>query len=157
MVRSYSPDRLVCTGRSEANHRTIRCKVCELIDLGFFLATSAKNHRTVRARRRTVRCSSRATAICHVDERQRSHGAPDGRCPTPDGPEPHRKGNQPIGGFCVASYVRTVHFPVRHRTVRCTNEQKARIACQMKFQRLLTALGYKKDPLGTWSTTPSIH
>jgi hypothetical protein len=44
----------------------------------FSLATSAMNHRTVRARRRTVWCSSRAMAICHVDKRQRSHGAPDG-------------------------------------------------------------------------------
>jgi hypothetical protein len=30
-------------------------------------------------------------------------------------------------------------------TVR-TDEQKARIAYQMEFQRLLAALGYKRDP-----------
>jgi hypothetical protein len=36
---------------------------------------------------------------------------------------------------------RTVHCPVCHRTVRCTDEQKARIAYQMEFQRLLAALG----------------
>jgi hypothetical protein len=41
---------------------------------GFSLATSAINHRT-------VRCSSRATTICHVDESQRSHGSPDGPVP----------------------------------------------------------------------------
>jgi hypothetical protein len=97
-------------------HRTVRCKVCELVALGCSLATSIINHRTVHTWRRTVRCSSRATATCHVDERQRSYGAP-------DGPVPHRKGNQPISGFSAMPYARTVHCPVRHRTVRCTRKQ----------------------------------
>jgi hypothetical protein len=70
-VRSYSHD-IRCV------HRTVRCKVCELVALGCSLATSTINHRTVRAWHRTVRCSSRATATCHVDECQRSYGAPDG-------------------------------------------------------------------------------
>jgi hypothetical protein len=35
---------------------------------------------------------------------------------------------------------------VGHRTVRCTNRQKARIAYQMELQRLLATLGYKRDP-----------
>jgi hypothetical protein len=72
---------------------------------GFSLATSAINHRT-------VRCSSRATATCHVDKRQRSYCAP-------DGPVPHRKGNQPIRGFSVASCARIVHCPV------CTGQSGA--------------------------------
>jgi hypothetical protein len=97
-------------------HRTDRCKVCELVALGCSLATSTINHRTVRTRRRIVRCSSRATTTCHVDEHQRSYGAP-------DGPVPHRKGNQPISGFSALPYARTVHSPVRHRTVRCTRNQ----------------------------------
>jgi hypothetical protein len=69
---------LCSTGRSGATHRTVRCKVCELVALGCSLATSTINHRTVRAWHRTVRCSSRATATCHIDKRQRSYGAPDG-------------------------------------------------------------------------------
>jgi hypothetical protein len=36
--------------------------------------------------------------------------------------------------------------PVGHRTVRCANRQKTRIAYQMEIQRLLAALGYKRDP-----------
>jgi hypothetical protein len=63
------------TRRSGATHRTVWCKVCELVALGCSLATLTINHRT-------VRCSSRATATYHVDERQRSYG-------TPDGPMPH--------------------------------------------------------------------
>jgi hypothetical protein len=105
-----APDSPVCV------HRTVRCKVCELVALGCSLATSTINHRIVRAWHRTVRCSSRATATCHVDERQRSYGAP-------DGPVPHRKGNHPISGFSVFPYARTVHCPVCHRTVRCTRNQ----------------------------------
>jgi hypothetical protein len=100
-----------------AQHRTVRCPspdspvhgLRKLSALGVFLATSAINHRTVRARRRTVRCSSRATTICHVDERQRSHGAP-------DGPVPHKKGNQPIRGFSAAFCAHTFHCPVHRRT-----------------------------------------
>ena len=33
-----------------------------------------------------------------------------------------------------------------HRTVRCTRRQKARLAFQICSQRLLAALGYKRDP-----------
>jgi hypothetical protein len=119
-VRRHSPDSLVHGLRNSAL-------------LGFSLATSAIIHRIVRARRWTVRWSSRATAICHVDGSQRSLGAP-------NSPVPHRKGNQPIRGFSVVYCARTVHCLVRHRTVWCTDEQKARIACQMEFQQLLAAL-----------------
>jgi hypothetical protein len=75
----------------------------------FPLATSAINHLTVRVRRQIVWCSSRATAICHVDKSQWSHGAP-------DGPVPHRKGNQPIRGFSACT-VRVLF------TVRCATGQ----------------------------------
>jgi hypothetical protein len=34
------------------------------------------------------------------------------RCPTPDSPVSHRKGNLPIRGFSAAYYARTVHYPV---------------------------------------------
>jgi hypothetical protein len=64
----------LCTGQSGA-------RSVELITLGFSMATSAINHRTVRARRRAVRCSSQAMATCHVDKHQRSNGAPDGPVP----------------------------------------------------------------------------
>jgi hypothetical protein len=123
------------TGRSGAVHRTVRCTVCKNSSLsGFSLATSAINHRTVRARHRTVRCSNRATATCHIDKSQRSYGAPDGPVP----PQKRKPANQGIlyrdmGSYCSLSGV--------HRTVRCTYKQKARIAYQMELQRLLAALG----------------
>jgi hypothetical protein len=41
------------------------------------------------------------------------------RCPTPDSPVPHGKGNQPIRRFSVASCARTVHCPV------CTEKSSA--------------------------------
>jgi hypothetical protein len=40
----------------------------------------------------------------------------------------------------------TVHCPVVHRTLRCAHRQKATIAFQMEFKRLLATLGYKRDP-----------
>jgi hypothetical protein len=126
-VWCHSPDSPMCTGQSGAWPTNSALS-------GFSLATLAIIHRTVRIWRRTVRCSNHATAICHVDERQRSHGAP-------DGPVPHRKGNQPIRGFSVVYCACTIHCSVCHRTVRCTDEHKARIAFQMEFQRLLAALG----------------
>jgi hypothetical protein len=100
-----------------AQHRTVRSHspdspvhgLRKLPALGVFLATSAINHRTVCARRRTVRCSSHATTICHVDECQRSHGARDGQVP-------HRKGNQPIRGFFVVYCAHIVHCSVHRRT-----------------------------------------
>jgi hypothetical protein len=67
--------------------------------LGFPLATSAINHLTVRARHRIVRCSSRATAICHVDKSQWSHGAPDGPVPhtgRSGAPQKRKSANQGI-------------------------------------------------------------
>jgi hypothetical protein len=72
---------------------------------GFSLATSTINHRKVRARRRTVWCSSCATATSHVNKNQRSYGAP-------GGPVPHRRGNQPNRGFSIASCARIVYCPV---------------------------------------------
>jgi hypothetical protein len=74
MVRRHSPDSPVCTGQFGA-------RSAKLVALGFFLAMSTINHRTVRVRRRTVRCSSLATATYHVDKRQRSYGASDGPVP----------------------------------------------------------------------------
>jgi hypothetical protein len=71
-------------------HRTVWCTVRPTLCSRVFLATSAIIHRTVRARRRTVRCISRATATCHVDQgptviwRIGPSGAPHRtvRCPT---------------------------------------------------------------------------
>jgi hypothetical protein len=57
----------MCTGQSGT-------RSAELVALEFSLATPAINHRT-------VRCSIRATATCHIDKRQRSNGAPDGPVP----------------------------------------------------------------------------
>jgi hypothetical protein len=71
MVQCHSPDSPVHGLRN-------------LLLSGFSLGTSAINHQTVRARHRAIRCSSRATATCHADKRQRSYGAP-------DSPVPHNK------------------------------------------------------------------
>jgi hypothetical protein len=37
-------------------------------------------------------------------------------------------------------------YPVVHRTVRCTTRQKSSLAFLIGLQRLLAALGYKRDP-----------
>jgi hypothetical protein len=129
------------TRRSGVVHRTVWCASDNPVHglrnsslSGFSLATLAINHRTVRVRHRTVQCFSHATATCHVDKNQRSYGAL-------DGPVPHRKrksANQGILCRVLCAYCSL--FGV-YRIVRCTYEQKARIAYQMELQRLQTALG----------------
>jgi hypothetical protein len=115
------------TGQSGALSGPTRCS-------RVFQPTLAKNHRTVRAWHRTVRCSSHATASCHVDLGPTitwctgQSGAPQKRKPT----------NQVIlcrvqCAYCSLSGV--------HRIVRCANRQKATIAFQMELQRLLAPLG----------------
>ena len=122
------------TGRSAATHRIVRSIFQQTLYSRVFLATSAIIHRTVRARRRTVRSTSRATAICHVDQeptviwRTRPSGAPQKRKPT----------NQEILYRVLCSYCSLSGV---HWIVRCAHGQKARIAYQMELQRLLAALG----------------
>jgi hypothetical protein len=105
-------------------HRTVRCKVCELVALGCSLATSTINHRTVCARRRIVRCSSHATATCHVDERQWSYGALDGPVPhTGRSGAPHRTARCPTEKETSQS-VDSLSCPIRVLfTVRCATGQ----------------------------------
>jgi hypothetical protein len=62
---------------------------------------------------RTVRCAKRSEGQRSASPEKEGDRAPDKHC----------------------------SFPVVHRTVRCTNRQKARMACQMKLQRLLGPLG----------------
>jgi hypothetical protein len=74
--------RLCSTGQSSATHRIVRSTVHPTLCSRVFLATSAIIHRTVRVRRQTVRCTTRAMATCHVDQgptviwRTRLSGAP---------------------------------------------------------------------------------
>jgi hypothetical protein len=68
------------TGQSGV-HRTVWCTVRPTRCSRVFLATSTIIHWTVRARRQTVRCTSRATVTCHVDQGQLSYGAPDRSVP----------------------------------------------------------------------------
>jgi hypothetical protein len=121
------------TGRSGATHRTVRCvpdnrcMVHPTLCSWVFLATSAIfiGQSGVPAVQWLPATSTKG---------QRSYGAP-------DRPMHHKKGNHPIRRFSDASCARTVHCPVVHQTVRCTNGQKTRIAYQMELQRLLAALG----------------
>jgi hypothetical protein len=92
------------TGQSGV-HWTVPCTARPTLCSRVFLATSAIIHWAVRARRRTVRCTSCATTTCHVDQGQRSYG-------TLDRPVPHRKENQPIRRFFAMFCARTVHCPV---------------------------------------------
>jgi hypothetical protein len=94
-----------------AQHRTVRCTVCPTCCSRGFQPTSAKIHRTVCTRRRTVRCTSRATASCHV-----------GPGPTviwctgrSDAPQKRK----PIRRFSVASSARTIRCSV------CTGQSGA--------------------------------
>jgi hypothetical protein len=131
-------------------HRTVRCTIHQTLCSWVFLATSAIIHRTVRVRRRTVRCTNHATATYHVDQeptviwRIGPSGAPQKRKPT----------NKSILYHVLSSYCSLSGV---HRTVRCAHGQKTRIAYQMELQRLLAAFGLLKRLLGTWSSTPSLH
>jgi hypothetical protein len=116
-----APDSPVCV------HRTVRCKVCELVALGCSLATSTINHRT-------VRCSSHATATCHVDERQRSYGAPDGPVP----PQKRKSANQWILCRPLCAYYSLSGAPPDSPV----HPQPGKAGSfQMKLQRLLGPLG----------------
>jgi hypothetical protein len=127
-VRRCSSDRPMCTGQSGA-------RSAKLIALGFFLVTSAINHRT-------VQCSSRATTTCHVDKLQRSYGAPDGPMThTGRSDAPHRTVRCPTKKEISQSWDSLPRPMLVLFTVRCNDEQKARIAYQMELQRLLAALG----------------
>jgi hypothetical protein len=115
-------------------HRTVWCTVRQTLCSRVFLATSAIIHRTVCARHRTIRCTSRATTTFHIDQeptviwRTGPSGALQKRKPT----------NQTILCRVLRSYY---SLSSAHRTVRCAHGQKARIAYQMELQRLLATLG----------------
>jgi hypothetical protein len=129
-----APDGPVPPTRQSGVHRIVWCTVCPTLCSRVFLAMSAIIHRTVCMRRQTVRCTSRATATCHIDQgptviwRTGLSGAPYKRKPT----------NQAILCRVLCSYCSLSGV---HRTVRCAHRQKARIAYQMELQRLLAALG----------------
>jgi hypothetical protein len=95
----------VCTGQSGAQSGQTRYS-------RVFQPMSAKNHRTVHARRRTVRCTSCATASGHAGAGQRSHGAPDS--PVPLEAETSQSGD---------SLPRPVHVLF---TIRCTPDSPER-------------------------------
>jgi hypothetical protein len=65
-------------------------------------------------------------------------------CSAPRGPRaqrsasPEKEGDRAPDKHCSCAVV--------HWTVRCANRQKARMTFQMELQRLLAALGYKRDP-----------
>jgi hypothetical protein len=108
----------------------------------------------------------RHTAIIHRTVRWctgLSGGAPD--CPVNQRSPAQRSAAQSAGDTWPAPTVgkghrtvRCANWPMlqrsstpekerdRHRTVRCATRQKARMAFLVGLQRLLAALGYKRDP-----------
>jgi hypothetical protein len=144
-------------------HRTVRwctgqCPVRqagsgELAALGFRRRRTAINHRTV------WWCTglSGEPTVGHANGRPRNlrvtrcrpnglKGAPD--CPVWTGQCPVHQRLQIANGRLRQNRkeIRTRQCPVVHRTVRCARRQKARIAFLECSQRLLAALGYKRDP-----------
>jgi hypothetical protein len=85
------------------------------------------------------RCQQQ-TVICAINARHVVRA--NGRLGTPDCPV-----RQPVPR--TNGRLRPVWKEIEHRTatvaVRCTTRQKARIAYQIDVQRLLAALGYKRD------------
>jgi hypothetical protein len=119
-----APDDPVPPTEQSGVHQTVRCTVHPTLCSWGLLAMSAIIHRTVHARRWTVRCTSCATATCHVDQGQRSYGAPDR--PVPDtGPSgaPHKRKptNQVILCHVLCSYYLLSGV---HRTVRCAHGRR---------------------------------
>jgi hypothetical protein len=62
----------------------------------------------------------------------------------PTGPEEQRSDTPDLEGDRAPDM--NNGCPMVHWTVRCTTRQKAGIAFQVDLQRLLAALGYKRDP-----------
>jgi hypothetical protein len=103
------------TGQSGV-HQTVRCTVQPNSLLSGFQPTSAKIHRTVRARRRTVRCTSRATATCHIGLGPTVMWCT-GRSGAPTEAETNQSGDSLSRPACVVFTVRCApDSPVRQRT-----------------------------------------
>jgi hypothetical protein len=106
----------------------------------------AKNHRTVPWR---TRLSSEPTAPAPtVDSRisGRRVARANGHQAAPDCPV--RQGDQRLNSRLhqKRKEIRHCSCLMVHWTVQCANRQKAKIAYQMEIQRLLAALGAKRDP-----------
>jgi hypothetical protein len=97
-----------------------------------------------RGRRRGYKSTAPATNSRSRDQRatrgprQRSVGHT-GLSGAPTGPEAQRPNAPRMEGNRAPDCY--IDCPVVHRTVRCTTQQKARIAYQIDVQRLLAALG----------------
>jgi hypothetical protein len=134
-----SPELL--TGSSGVCTRQSGAKVCELVTLGCSLDTPTINHRTVRAWHRIVRCSSRAIATCHVDERQRSYSAPDGpvlHTGRFGAPQKRKPANQWILYRALCAYYSLSSAPPDSPV---HPQPRKAGSFQMKLQRLLGPLG----------------
>jgi hypothetical protein len=126
------------TVRSRVTHRTVRCTVCELVALEFFLGY-------VGYKSPDSPCEAPNSLVLqpcngYLPRRQ----APKVTWRTGRSGAPHRTVWCPIeneNSQSGDSVPCTIHYPVHHQTVRCPDKQKARIAYQMEFQRLLAALG----------------
>jgi hypothetical protein len=155
-VYSQKAARSGCTGLSGGTPDSVRCARLALVKRplsGLRRRHTAKIHRTVRC------CTGlsgeptvgRANGRPHNPrathgKSQRSEGALD--CPVCTGQCPVRQRLQSANGQLRQrrKEIRTGQCPVVHRIVRCARRQKARIAFLECSQRLLAALGYKRDP-----------
>jgi hypothetical protein len=142
---------LRCTGLSGV-HRTVSGaqagSAANSLHSGIGEGIVAKNHRTVRWRtglsgEPTTPAPTVVSAISwrRVARANGHQAAPDrpvctGQCPV-------CQGDLRLNGWLHQKRKEIGHrsCPVVHRTVRCANRQKARIAYQMEIQRLLVALG----------------
>jgi hypothetical protein len=133
-----APDCPVCTGQCPV-HRLVQQRTCcsrEITE-----GAAAKIHRTVRCapdclvsqQRQRQRSAARSAGDAWPEPTvTRRHQTVSG---VPRGPRAQRLACQ------RRKEIRHYSCPMVHRTVRCANRQKARIAYEMEIQRLLAALG----------------
>jgi hypothetical protein len=145
-----------CTGLSGGAPDSVRCARLALVKRplsGFRRRRTAKNHWTVRwctglSGEPSVGWANGRPRNPRVTRGQANGliGAPDCRVCT--GHCPVRQRLQIVNGRLRQNRkeICTGQCPVVHRTVRCTRRQKARNAFLDCSQRLLVALGYKRDP-----------
>jgi hypothetical protein len=145
-----------CTGLSGGAPDSVRCASLasgELSALGSRRRRTAINHQTVRWCTGLSGEPTVGRANGRPQNQRVTRGRANGQKGAPDclvctGQCPVRQRLQIANGRLrqTRKEIRTGQCPVVHRTVQCARRQKARIAFLECSQRLLAALGYKRDP-----------